>query len=99
MLRYDPTRDELARLLTGEPSYRLDQIWQGLHERGDELDELTNVPKELRRRLADLLPSALTPEAESVSDGGETVKWLWRLHDGHRIETVLATLHRLYCQD
>jgi 23S rRNA (adenine2503-C2)-methyltransferase len=24
-----------------------------------------------------------------VSDDGRTVKWLWRLHDGHHIETVL----------
>ena len=88
-LRYDLTRDEFGRLLAGEPAYRLDQIWKGIHERGGELDELSNVPKALRARLAELLPLALTPETESVSDGGETVKWLWRLHDGHHIETVL----------
>jgi 23S rRNA (adenine2503-C2)-methyltransferase len=27
--------------------------------------------------------------AESVSDGGDTVKWLWRLADGAHVETVL----------
>jgi 23S rRNA (adenine2503-C2)-methyltransferase len=88
-LRYDPTRDELAALLDGEPRYRVDQVWDGLHERGDELEDLTNVPKALRARLADALPLGLTPEHESISDDGETVKWLWRLHDGHHIETVL----------
>jgi 23S rRNA (adenine2503-C2)-methyltransferase len=35
------------------------------------------------------LPVALTAEVESTSVDGETVKWLWRLHDGHHIETVL----------
>lgn len=89
VLRYDPTRAELAAFLDGEPRYRVDQVWDGLHERGDELEELTNVPKALRARLAEQLPLGLTPEHESISDDGETVKWLWRLHDGHHIETVL----------
>ena len=89
VLRYDPTREELASLLDGEPRYRLDQVWDGIHERGEEIDDLTNVPKALRARLAEELPLALTPEVESVSDDGETVKWLWKLHDGHKIETVL----------
>ncbi|MDW3218479.1 MAG: 23S rRNA (adenine(2503)-C(2))-methyltransferase RlmN [Acidimicrobiales bacterium] len=88
-LRYDVSRDELATVLDGEPAYRLDQIWDGIHRRGGELDDLSNVPKALRARLGELLPMGLTPETESVSDDGETVKWLWKLHDGHHIETVL----------
>ncbi len=89
VLRFDPTRSELAALLEGEPKYRIDQLWEGLNDRGDELDELTNLPKTLRSKLAEQLPLGLHPEDESVSDDGETVKWLWRLHDGHHIETVL----------
>ncbi len=89
VLRYDPTRAELADLLAGEPRYRLDQVWEGLHQRGDDIDDLTNVSKALRTRLREALPSGLTPEHESISDNGDTVKWLWRLHDGHHIETVL----------
>lgn len=89
VLRYDPSRAELAVLLADEPRYRVDQVFDGIHERGADLDALTNVPKILRARLADELPLALAPEHESISDDGETVKWLWRLHDGHHIETVL----------
>lgn len=88
-LRYDPSREELAELLDGEPRYRIDQVWDGIHERGEEIDDLTNVPKALRARLAEALPLGLTPEVESISDDGATVKWLWKLHDDHRIETVL----------
>ncbi len=88
-LRYDLTREELGRLLDGEPRYRLDQLWTGLHQIDGDLEQLSNVPRALRARLTEMLPVALTPEAESVSDDGETVKWLWKLHDGHQIETVL----------
>ena len=86
---YDPTREELAALLKGEPRYRLDQLWQGLYEQRGRPAELTNIPKALRTRLGEELPLALTPVAESISDDGQTVKWLWSLADGARIETVL----------
>lgn len=89
VLRYDPTRAELAAHLEGQPRYRLDQIWQGLYRQGSRLEEITSLPKALRVALADALPSALVPEAESVSRDARTVKWLWRLHDGRMIETVL----------
>ena len=92
-VRYDPTYEELAELLDGEPRYRVDQVWDGLHQRGDEIEDLSNVPKSLRAWLAGKLPLALTPELESISDDGETVKWLWRLHDGYQIETVLMHYH------
>lgn len=88
-LRYDPTREELAAHLEGQPRYRLDQIWDGLYRQGSTLEEITNLPKSLRQSLAEELPLALKPETESVSRDGQTVKWLWRLHDGHLIETVL----------
>ena len=66
-LRYDVSRAELATLLDGEPSYRLDQIWDGIHRQGGEIDDLTNVPKALRQRLSDLLPLGLTAETESLA--------------------------------
>ncbi len=86
---YDPTRSELAALLGGEPRYRLDQLWQGLYERRATPAEMSNIPKPLRIRLGEELPLALSPVAESISDDGQTVKWLWELADGARIETVL----------
>jgi 23S rRNA (adenine2503-C2)-methyltransferase len=87
--RYDTTRDELAVLLEGEPSFRARQVWDGLHRRLLEPAEMTDLPARLRDRLAHELPTALQPEAQSVSDRGDTVKWLWRLHDGALVESVL----------
>lgn len=86
---YHPDRDELAALLEGEPRYRLDQVWDGLYTQLAAPTDISNVPKALRERLAAELPTALTPVVRRVSDGGDTVKYLWELHDGSRIETVL----------
>jgi 23S rRNA (adenine2503-C2)-methyltransferase len=87
--RYDATRDEIADLLDGAPRYRVDQVWQGLYQHCTEPSEWTNLPLGLRDDLAAKLPTALTPVTESVSDDGNTVKFLWELDGGERIETVL----------
>ncbi len=87
--RYDLDRAELGELLTGEPRYRVDQLWAGLYTQVAPLDTLTTLPKALRGRLDDELPLALTPVASSISDDHATVKWLWSLADGASIETVL----------
>jgi 23S rRNA (adenine2503-C2)-methyltransferase len=86
--RYDWTRTELADLLADQPRYRVDQVWEGLH-RGAEPAEWSNVPKALRARVAAALPAGLTVATESISDDGQTSKWLWSLADGRQVETVL----------
>ena len=86
---YQPSRDELTTLLDGEPRYRLDQIWQGLYQHYAAPAEMTNLPKALRAKLGEALTPALQVVVRRVSDGGDTVKYLWELHDGRRIETVL----------
>jgi 23S rRNA (adenine2503-C2)-methyltransferase len=87
--RYDLDRDALAELLAGEPRYRVDQVWHGLYGERRDLTELTALPRALRERLDADLPAALRPVTESVTDDGETVKWLWALPDGATVETVL----------
>jgi 23S rRNA (adenine2503-C2)-methyltransferase len=87
--RYDHDRAGLAALLDGEPSYRVEQVWKGLYERDAEPDELTDLPKALRASLATALPPALRTVTEETADDGQTVKWLWELADGARVETVL----------
>jgi 23S rRNA (adenine2503-C2)-methyltransferase len=88
---YDLSRPALDELLAGwgEPRFRAGQVWDGLHEQLTPVDELTALPKLLRRRLADELPPSLTEVVERVSDGGDTMKWLWRLDGGATVETVL----------
>jgi 23S rRNA (adenine2503-C2)-methyltransferase len=87
--RYDLDRDALVRLLVGEPRYRVDQVWDGLYRQLAPPAELTTLPRALRDRLESELPAALVPVAESVDRAGDTVKWLFGLDGGARIETVL----------
>ncbi len=86
--RFELDRTALGDLLQGHPAYRVEQLWRGLYG-GLDLEEITTLPKALRVRLRDELPCALTRLAERVSEGGDTVKFLWALDDGARIETVL----------
>jgi 23S rRNA (adenine2503-C2)-methyltransferase len=87
--RYDVTRDELGALLEGTPRYRVDQVWSGLYEQFTEPEDWTNLPKAMRAELDERLPSALRLVTESVSPNGDTVKFLWELDGGSRVETVL----------
>lgn len=87
--RYGVSRDELAALLEGQPRYRVDQIWTGLYRQLRTIDELTTLPKALRTRLAEHLVDSLELVTASVSDDGDTTKFLWRLLDGATVETVL----------
>ena len=87
--RYDADRTALAEALDGEPRYRVDQVWEGLYTQLREPAEMTSLPKALRARLDDELPPALREVTRSVGDDGDTVKWLWELHDGATVETVL----------
>jgi 23S rRNA (adenine2503-C2)-methyltransferase len=50
---------------------------------------MTNLPRPLREHLDRALRPTLEMAAESVADSGRTIKWLWALDDGARVETVL----------
>jgi len=93
--RYDLDRAALRgvveQVAPGAPRYRVGQVWDGMHKRLLDPAELTELPRPLRAALSGhpALAPALEPDHEQVADGGQTVKWLWRLSDGARIETVL----------
>src|SRR5579875_215835 len=86
---YDLSREELASLLAGQPSYRTEQVWRALWERGARPNDMSELPKDLRSALAGALGPALHESARLVSADGRTTKWLWELADGARVETVL----------
>ncbi len=86
---YDLDRAQLAEALAGEPRYRVDQLWHGLYQEARPLEEVTTVPRALREGLARQFTAGLHPRAEVHSDRGATRKWVFALHDGATIETVL----------
>jgi 23S rRNA (adenine2503-C2)-methyltransferase len=92
-LVYDLSMPELASLLAelGEPAYRARQIWQGLyHNFWNSFEEFTNLPAALRQKLDESLEfKILIPTTTRQSSDRETVKTLFKLHDGNAVETVL----------
>jgi 23S rRNA (adenine2503-C2)-methyltransferase len=85
------SREELAALLgdLGEPRYRADQVFQGLHGRRlVSFDEMTDLPKALREKLnAAATASTLTIESKYTSTDG-TRRFLMRTADGNPVEAV-----------
>jgi 23S rRNA (adenine2503-C2)-methyltransferase len=73
----------------GQPAYRARQIW-GWTARGVAgYEDMTNLPRDLRRRLAAAVPfSSLTATHESHASDG-TIKALLQTADGRPIEAVL----------
>ncbi len=52
--------------------------------------EMTDLPKERREELVHgLMPNLLTEVRRLATDKGDTIKFLWRLHDGALVESVL----------
>lgn len=74
----------------GEPEYRAAQVMEWMYQRtAQSFDEMTNLPKDLRRRLEETCSlEAVTLEARQVASDG-TTKYLFGLADGHALETVL----------
>ncbi len=91
LTRYGAGRQEIEGLLAswGENPYRARQLWDGLYRRRAPLEDLTDLGRELRARLAEALPLELTPCTTSTTDDGDTLKWLWNATAGAEVETVL----------
>jgi len=91
--RYDLDRAGLESLVAVEfphvERYRIDQIWSSMYRHPADPEHWTTLPVTLREALSQVLPGALNAATESVSEGGQTIKFLWDLHDRNRIETVL----------
>jgi 23S rRNA (adenine2503-C2)-methyltransferase len=88
--------EALERMLAerGEPAFRARQVWEWAARGVSGYEEMTNVPRALRRELADSVPfSSLAVEDEAVAADG-TVKTLFRTPDGHPVEAVLMRYRR-----
>ena len=90
------TREELGAAFAamGQPRFRAGQVFAWLHRGVRSFDEMTNLPKALREQLAgqyELTAPAVARKQVSAKDG--TIKYLWRLGDGHCVESVLMRYH------
>ncbi len=86
------TQDELQAQFQawGQPSYRATQLLEWLYKRNaTSWDALTNLPKDLRERLAQTYSFHNLALVRQQGARDSTRKFLWRLHDGAMVESVL----------
>lgn len=87
-LSIDELKGQLVEM--GEKPFRAKQIFKWLHQPVRSFEEMTDLSKELRAKLAGryllTVPRAVREQVSRV-DG--THKYLWQLHDGDCVESVL----------
>lgn len=76
----------------GEPGFRAKQVFEWL-SRGIKPDSMTNLPKDLRAKLASLPFGGASIYERRVSAKDGTVKYLFELEDGNLVEGVLMRYH------
>ena len=90
------TQQELSLFFKelGEPAFRAKQVFTWLHRGAVSFEDMTNLSKPLREKLAAqccITAPVVARKQESRLDG--TIKYLWELSDGNCIETVLMQYH------
>ena len=87
----DYTQAELEEMFP--PKFRAKQIYNWIYQQHiDDFEQMANVPKSLRRELADrfVISPLKTVQKQQSSDG--SIKYLFELHDGHTVEAVLLKM-------
>jgi 23S rRNA (adenine2503-C2)-methyltransferase len=87
-LSLDELKAELEAM--GERPFRAAQIFDWLyHKRAKDFAEFTSLSKELRDKLAGRFAIGALKIADKRASADGTTKFLFRLHDGEHIETVV----------
>ena len=85
-----PEELEAYLVSIGEPRFRAKQLFSWLGKGAETFDEMRNLPRPLRDRLAaDTYLSGLKLLQKQVSALDGTTKYLWELSDGNAVETVV----------
>lgn len=93
------TLDELTADFEGlgEKKFRAAQVYKWVASGCESFDQMTNISKSLREKLAEayFIPTVKIV-TKQVSKLDETVKYLYELYDGERIESVLMKYNHGY---
>lgn len=90
---YDYTLDELKSQL--KPSFRAKQVYNWIYKKYvNSFDDMKNIPNDLKENLKEnyAIDILQIVKKEKSSDG--SIKYLFRLHDGHTVEAVLLLMKK-----
>ncbi len=81
----------------GLPAFRGLQVYRWLHRGVESFDEMSDLSRDLRQKLSEkYYISVAIIEKKRVSRYDNTIKYLFRLHDGQYVESVLMEYHHGY---
>lgn len=87
------TMEEMAEFVQelGEPKFRAKQLFQWVYQKGvKSFDQMTNLSAAFRQKLAESsILQLMEDEVEQHAQPTATTKYLFRLHDGQKVESVL----------
>lgn len=89
---YDLTFDDLQAKVAslGEKSFRTTQLYEWVYQkRVRSFEEMSNLAKGFREKLAHDFSMEPLKELVRQNSNDGTIKFLFQLHDGHAIETVI----------
>ena len=94
----DLTEQEIAAFVkeAGQPAYRAGQIFKWAQTSARSYEDMTDIPKALRARLAESYTVAPPQQLRRQIARDGTRKYLWGLADGNCIETVLMEYRHGY---
>jgi len=87
------TQEEMTAFVQelGEPKFRAKQLFQWVYQKGvKSFDLMTNLSAAFRQKLADRsIIQLMEREVQQHADPTDTTKYLFRLFDGQKVESVL----------
>ena len=87
---YDPAALEAYLAAEGQPAFRagqiLDWIWK---KKAGSVDAMSNLPASLREKLSSSFRLHALDHSQTQGSGDTTRKFLFKLHDGRYVESVL----------
>jgi 23S rRNA (adenine2503-C2)-methyltransferase len=88
---YDYTLDELKEILN--PSFRAKQVYNWLYKKyASSYEDMKNIPKELKEDLLANYPIDIMEVVKKEKSMDGSIKYLFKLRDGHTVEAVLLLM-------
>ena len=85
------TKDELEKVVN--PKFRVKQIYNWLYnKRVESFEDMKNLPKDLKQDLNQKFTITTMSIASKQESKDGSIKYLFRLHDGHTVEAVLLLM-------
>jgi len=90
---YDYTLDELKEQL--KPSFRAKQVYNWIYKKyANSYEEMKNIPNDLKQTLEENYPINILEIVKKEQSTDGSIKYLFRLRDGHTVEAVLLLMKK-----